>query len=210
MSDTASSPTNSPAEPERAQTVKVTDKRRVSVEGEPTEAAHAEAALPEEGSPEVIAKLEADLEAARRRVDELARAYQAVEKDKEAFKQRLTREREQLADIERGNVAMALLEAIDELDLCLSAGDTSPLATGVKLVRDNLVKKAESTGIERVELLGTSYDPNLAEATGMDITGRADEDGKVVEMPRACYRMKGRVIRPGRVKVLKYVKPAEA
>lgn len=205
MSDTASSPTNSPAEPERAQSVKVTDKRRVTVEGEATEAA-----LPEEGSPDVVAELEANLEAARRRVDELARAYQAVEKDKEAFKQRLTRERDQLADIERGNVAMALLEAIDELDLCLAAGDTSPLATGVKLVRDNLIRKAESTGIERVELAGTQYDPNLAEATGMDITGHADEDGKVVEMARACYRMKGRVIRPGRVKVLKYVKPAEA
>ena len=50
-------------------------------------------------------RLEAELEAARRRVDELARAYQEVNKDREEFKQRLTRERERMIDVERGNVA---------------------------------------------------------------------------------------------------------
>ncbi len=203
MSDTASSP----SEPEQPQTIKVTDKRRVTDDGDLKPGVDA---AEEPAESEVTTRLQAELDAARRRVDELARAYQAVEKDKEAFKQRLTREREQLADIERGQAATALLEAIDELDLCLSAQDTSPLATGVRLVRDNLIKKAESTGIERVELVGTEYDPNLAEATGMDVTGNPDDDGRVVEMLRACYRLKGKVVREGRVKVLKFVKPAEA
>ena len=61
-------------------------------------------------------RLEAELEASRRRVDQLARAYQELNKDREEFKQRLTRERERMLDVERGNVATTLLEAIDELD----------------------------------------------------------------------------------------------
>src|SRR6218665_1952573 len=67
-----------------------------------------------------VARLTAELDAARRRVDQLARAYQELEKDREEFKQRLTRERERMLDVERGKVATHLFEAVDELDLCLS------------------------------------------------------------------------------------------
>ncbi|MGQ0503735.1 MAG: nucleotide exchange factor GrpE, partial [Myxococcaceae bacterium] len=115
-------------------------------------------------------------------------------------------------DVEKGNVAVTLLEAVDELDLSLSAAsdDTSPLAKGVRLIRDNLLKKLESTGVERVTLIGTSYDPNLAEAIDMEVTAEPDDEGKVTGEIRAAYRLKGRVIRPGRVKVAKFVKPADA
>ncbi|MFY2561125.1 nucleotide exchange factor GrpE [Corallococcus terminator] len=157
-------------------------------------------------------RLRADLESSRRRVDELARAYQAVNQDREEFKQRLTRERERMMDVERGNVAVSLLEAIDELDraLSMSAQDTSALAQGVRMIRDSLLAKAQGLGIERVTVLGQPYDPNVAEATDMEITTSPDEDQKVVAEFRAAYRMKDRVIRPARVKVAKYVAPAQA
>src|SRR5438270_12199699 len=107
---------------------------------------------------------DAQLEAARKRIDELARAYQALERDREDFKQRLSRERERMIDVERGEVAVALIEAIDELDLSLASADDSPLAQGVRLIRDKLVKKLGSMGVQRVSLLGVQYDANLAEA----------------------------------------------
>jgi molecular chaperone GrpE len=157
-----------------------------------------------------LARLTHDLETARRRVNELAQAIQAGERDREAFKVRLQREREQLLDVEKGNVAVTLLEAIDELDLCLSSAHDSALARGVRLIRDGLIKKAEATGIERVELVGRSYDPNLAEATDMEVTGTEADDGLVLSQVRSCYQLKGKVIRPGRVKVAKYIKPAQA
>ncbi|KFA91556.1 nucleotide exchange factor GrpE [Archangium violaceum] len=158
-------------------------------------------------------RLEAELVAARRRVDQLARAYQELEKDREEFKQRLTRERERMMDVERGNVAATLLEAVDELDrsLSMSGGDvSSPLAQGVKMIRDGLLSKLQQTGIERIQVVGLPYDPNTAEATDMDITPHPDEDQKVVAEVRAGYRLKDRIIRPARVKVAKYVAPAQA
>ncbi|QSQ14971.1 nucleotide exchange factor GrpE [Myxococcus landrumensis] len=157
-------------------------------------------------------RLRAELESSRRRVDELARAYQALNRDKEEFKQRLTRERERMLDVERGNVAGVLLEAIDELDraLSMSGQDGSALSNGVRMIRDSLLAKVQGMGIERVKVVGLPYDPNVAEATDMEITTSPDDDQKVVEEFRAAYRMKDRIIRPARVKVAKYVAPASA
>ncbi|AFE08975.1 putative co-chaperone GrpE [Corallococcus coralloides DSM 2259] len=159
-----------------------------------------------------VARLQAELEAARRRVNELARGLQDLTKDREEFKQRITRERERMLDVERGNVARTLLEAIDELDLVLNASqqDTSPVVQGVRMIRDSLLSKAQATGIERLQVVGRPYDPNLAEAADMEVTPVPADDQKVVAEFRAGYRLKDRIIRPARVKVARYVAPAEA
>lgn len=190
--------------------VKINDRRRFHEDGTPRDDAPDTTADLSTISEEEVHRLQQELEAARKRIDELARAYQAGERDREEFKKRVAREREQLMDVERGKVAVALLEAIDELDLALSTAVDSPLKKGVRLIRENLLKKAESTGIEAVPLEGQAFDPNLAEATDMEITAVEADDGKVVAVTRAAYALKGRVIRPGQVKVARYVKPAQA
>lgn len=175
------------------------------VELEPVPEGAAQAGL----DPEVQSLTDA-LAAARARIDELARAYQAAERDREAFKTRVQREREQMMEVERGKVAQTLIEAIDELELCLSGGDTSALAQGVRFIRDNIVRKLEATGVERVALKGTFFDPRLAEATDAEVTPVEADDGRVLAEVKACYRFNGRVVRPGLVRVARYVKPAEA
>jgi len=176
--------------------------------GEGAEVAASEAAPIE--NPEVV-QLQAELETYKRKVDELARAYQALNRDRDDFKQRLSRERDRMLDVEKGNVAVLVLEAVDELDRCLTvSNDNSPLAQGVRLIREGLLKKVESAGIERLQLLGQVYDPNVAEATDMEMTTDPDEDQKVLLEIQAGYRLKDRVIRPARVKVAKYVQPANA
>lgn len=161
---------------------------------------------PEDAGPE----LTAELEAARKRIDELARAYQALERDREDFKRRLQREREKTLDLERAKVAESLLEAIDDLDLALASADDSPFAQGVRQVRDGLLKKAEALGLERVPLVGQAFDPNVAEAVDMEVTPEPAKDNQVTAELRAGYRMKDRVVRPGRVRVARYMQPARA
>jgi len=182
-------------------------------QGTPEEASAAQEASQEAAKDPERERLALELEATRRRLDELARAYQSVNKDREEFKQRLTRERERMMDVERGNVALTLLEAIDELDRCIamSAGEAnSPLAQGVKLIRDGLLTKVQASGIERIQVVGQPYDPNTAEAFDMEITPQPEDDQKVVAEVRAGYKLKDRIIRPARVKVAKYVPPAQA
>jgi molecular chaperone GrpE len=209
--------------------VKVNDRRRFDMDGNVRETSGA-AAGPPPGQPEegtlstappadaaeltrLKAELEVaqkDLEASRRRVDELARAYQAVSQDREEFKARLRRERDGLIDVERGKVAVALVEAVDELDRCLAAGDTSPLAQGVRLIRDGLLQKLQAGGVERLSLVGQPYDPNVAEAADMEVTPNPEDDQRVVAELQAGYRIKDKVIRPARVRIARYVAPAQA
>jgi molecular chaperone GrpE len=181
---------------------------------EPERQAEAPAEAEAEAAPrsEVSDVASEELAAARRRIDDLARAYQALERDREDFKARLTRERERMIDVERGNVAQVLLETLDELDLSLkaSAEDQSPLAQGVRMIRDGIQKKLAGLGLERISVLNQPFDPNLAEAADMELTASPDDDQRVVDELRAGYRLKDRVIRPARVKVAKYVQPAEA
>lgn len=200
MSHPSSSPT--PADSAEEPVITVHDKRRFTEEGEPKQA---EPTVDPE-----VERLTRELAAARDRVNQLAYAVQAGDKDREEFKARLTRERDRMLDVERGKVALALLEAVDELDFCLRNVEDSPLVQGVRMVRDGLLKKAEANGIERVELQGQPFDPNLAEASDMEITSVEGDDGRVTAVMRACYRLHGRVVRPGQVKVARYVKPASA
>lgn len=202
-----------PADPRTAHAtheVKVNDRRRFHDDGSPREDAPEDAAELATVSAEEAARLQQELDAARKRIDELARAYQAGERDREDFKKRVAREREQMMDLERGKVAVTLLEAIDELDLALATAVDSPLKKGVRLIRENLLKKAESTGIEAVPLDGQPFDPNLAEAADMEISAVEADDGKIVAVMKPAYALKGRVIRPGQVKVARFVKPAQA
>ena len=168
--------------------VRVRDRRRFDPEGNPRsdaeslgDIAFGPAATRDEddaaGATE-IDKLSRELEVARRRVDELARAYQALQTDREEFKQRLSRERERLLEVERGNVALALVEAVDELDLCLSASanDSGPLATGVRLIREKLLARLVALGVERVQSVGQTFDPTWAEAADMEARAKRREE----------------------------------
>lgn len=151
-----------------------------------------------------------ELAAAYKRIDELARAYQAAEQDRVEFKQRLGRERERMLDVEKADVALALIEVLDDLDLCLEVPDGSPLYEGVKLIRDKVVTRLESKQIERLQLLGRKYDPRLAEAADLEVTTDPAEDGTIIALLRAGYTLKDRVIRPARVRVARFSEPARA
>ncbi len=198
--------------------VRVDDRRRFDPDGtaraelEETDARPAEPAAPRgPGANVELERLRAELEASRRRVDELARGVQALTQDQDDFKQRLSRERDRMLDVERGRVALALVEAGDELERALEQGDDgSVLFRGVQLIREKVSAKLESSGVQRLALLGSRFDPNLAEAVDLEVTGDATRDHEVLLEVRGGYLLNGRVIRPARVRIAKYVPPARA
>ena len=198
-------------------TGRVNDKRRYNPDGTPragapeTEPQQSERPSEAAAAPtDEVSQLKAELEAARRRVDELARGIQDVMRDRDDFKQRIQRERERMLEVEKGQVAQSLIEAIDELDLSLAADDGSPFAQGVRLIRDKLVQKLAANGIERLPLVGRPYDPNAAEAVDIALVSSPAQNDRVLAEQRPAYALRGRVIRPGRVKVGRYLEPAKA
>ena len=154
-----------------------------------------------------LASLQGELEAARARIDTLARAYQEVERDKEDFKRRLGRERERLLELEKGKMALLLIEAIDELELCLKNADASALSVGVRMIRDNLLKKLKENEVVALELEGTLFNPNFAEAVDLQGVDNPEDNMKILEVLRPGYAFKEQVIRPARVRVARYLVP---
>ena len=198
-------------------TGRVTDKRRYNPDGTPrvpeVEAepeAGSAASEPAAAPTDEVTQLRAELDAARRRVDELARGLQEVMRDRDEFKQRIQRERERMIEVEKGQVALSIIEAIDELDLTLAHDDGSPFAQGIRLIRDKLLQKLAANGIERLQLVGRPYDPNAAEAVDIELVSSPAQNDRVLAEQRPAYALKGRVIRPGRVKVGRYLEPAKA
>lgn len=190
--------------------MKVNDRRRFDQQGNPKEE---EMPPAEESAPTQteLSAVKAELEAARRRVNDLAWALQSEKTEREEFKARLTRERERLIDLEKANAAATLMDAVDEMDRMLKVAKAEdPMAQGVRMIRENIMSRLMQTGLERMAVVGARFDPNAHEAADMEVTPNPDDDQKVTEEVRAGYRLKDRVVRPARVKVARYIPPANA
>jgi molecular chaperone GrpE len=153
----------------------------------------------------VIESLQEQLQTQGAKLDEVLRAYSHLQQEREDFRKRSERERERVLEAERGKVALALIEAVDELDRTLSsvpsarAGD--PIVAGVRLIRDGLVRRLAASGIERYEAAGQAFDPTLHEAADIVPVDDPGQDSQVVEDVRAGYRQGERVLRAARVRV---------
>ena len=201
--------------------VRINDRRRFHPDGAPREPSagaddvDAPAAAPQTAptaSPEAVEleQLRSELTAARARVNELARGLQESVREREAFQERLGRENERLRDVEKAENARLVFDAVDALDLSLRAANDSPLARGVRLIRDDLVAKLAAQGIERLTLTGAPFNPTQAEAMDTEVVTEPEWDGKVLSEVRAGYTLNGRVVRPAQVRVGRYVQPGRA
>ena len=75
------------------------------------------------------------------------------------------------------------------------------------------LKDSEGKGSHRDDrkaIRRNDFNPSFAEASDMEVTAYPDEEGRVLSVSRPAYQLKGRVIRPGLVKVARYVKPGKA
>lgn len=158
---------------------------------------------------ERMSQLEARLAEQGARLDEVLRAYSRLQQDHEDFRRRLERERDRVVEVERGRVALGLIEAVDELDRSLAAAppECAALVDGVRLIRDGLLRRALASGITRQPALGETFDANLHEAVELVTCERPRDDGRIVEELRAGYRQGDRVLRPAQVRVGRFPRP---
>lgn len=157
------------------------------------------------------AELQGRIDEQARRIDELTRAYAELINDRDAFRQRLERERERQVEGAKAEVAGALFEAIDDLRLALSnAGPEAAgaLVDGVRMIAEGIQRRTLAMGLEPIPARGIRFDPNLHEAIDLVPTAEREQDGTVIEELRGGWRMGERVVRAARVRVARYVPPA--
>ena len=162
--------------------------------------------IEEETTPDVpsqVSHLEEALENEKERSADLLRRLQYLQADFENYRKRVEKEMGDAKRFSNERLLSDLLTVKDELDLAFAkARETkqSPvLLEGVGMIQKRLQNILSKEGVERVPGAGSMFNPDYHEAALRVVSD--EEEGTVVEEVRAGYMLKGRVLRPGIVKV---------
>ena len=122
-------------------------------------------------------------------------AYQRTAADFDNFRKLSGKRLEDEVTRTMGSFIDRMLPVLDAIDGARGHGSDD-----VEAVATALLGFLEKEGLERVDPVGKTFDPNVAEAV-MHEPGSGDGEPTVTEVLRTGYLWKGRVIRPAMVKV---------
>jgi molecular chaperone GrpE len=186
--------------------VRVTDKRRVNPpqQGTPASAESAQDRLRDGARPRDSAE-EPELEEARKKAAEYREHLQRLAADFDNYRKRVLKEQTRAVEMASEPLVRKLLEVLDEFELALIAAEQKPdfdrFLHGVELVYAKLKDILSSEGLERIDAIGRPFDPQKHEALMQ--SGHDEGDPMVADVLREGYTMRGRVIRPAGVKVVR-------
>ncbi|MEA3076810.1 MAG: molecular chaperone GrpE [Actinomycetota bacterium] len=157
---------------------------------------------------EAAAAVEADIDvldviaATERERDEYLDALRRLQADFENFKKRMLRQQTETLERAGEDLVTKLLPVLDTIDLARQHGEGDAIAPVATPLVDVLTKQ----GLERIDPVGSPFDPNEHEAVAHEPVGpdddAADAGGPVVSgLMRAGYRWKGRLLRAAMVTV---------
>ncbi len=148
-----------------------------------------------------LAALKEQIEELRLKAEENFTGWQRTQADFENYRKRVEQERNELGDLARGGLVMALLPFLDDLERALSA---IPVAAaeeswveGIRMIAHKFYNILTAQGISPIKALEEVFDPNYHEAV-MQTPG---QDGVVLEEFERGYLFHGRVLRFSKVAV---------
>ncbi len=127
--------------------------------------------------------------------DEYRDALIRLQADFENYKKRILKQQTEHLERAAEGLVEKLLPVLDAADLAVAHGG----GDDVKQISTALVATLEREGLERIDPSGGPFDPTLHDAVAHEPSD--DGEQEVVEVMRAGYRWKGRVLRPAMVKV---------
>jgi molecular chaperone GrpE len=122
----------------------------------------------------------------------------------ENYRRRRDREFEELIQSANGGLISRLLPVLENFERALNHGESSEgsdaYRKGVEMIVSQFKEALRREGMEAVESVGQTFDPNLHEAL-MQVPSEAYEAGVVCEEIERGYRLGDRVIRHAKVVV---------
>lgn len=168
----------------------------------PGEEVSAEGDLGEESETELT--FEEQLSAAEEIAAEYLDGWQRARAEFANARKRLERERAEAYHNASVDYAKKLLPILDDFDRAMenlpSDIGQDNWFEGISLVRRKLESILDGLGVEAIEVIGQSFDPNLHEALAL-LESDEFESGIVVEELQTGYRLGDRIIRPSLVNV---------
>jgi molecular chaperone GrpE len=126
--------------------------------------------------------------------------------DFQNYKKPVLDEKRQIEERANERLVSDLLPVIDNFERALAVAETGgtfeSLFEGVKAIERQFRSVLDSQKLQRIEAVGTPFDPDLHDALGM-VESSEHEPGTVIEEVESGYRLGAKVIRPARVRVSK-------
>ncbi len=150
----------------------------------------------------------ADMDLLQRERNDLLDTSQRLQADFENYRKRVLREQTALVERATEGLVEQLLPVLDSFELALANFDTGSdldvdrVRKGIELVYAELLGVLERAGLERMQALDAPFDPNEHEAV-MQEDGDGEGEPRVGGVLRTGWKLKGRVLRPAMVKVVR-------
>lgn len=141
-----------------------------------------------------------ELEAERKRNEELVSRLKYLQADFENYQKRVSRETETIVRFANEALLARLLPVLDDFDAALTHLD-GEASKGVGMVRENLWRALHSAGLEEIPAQGQMFDPYVHDCL-QQVPDPELEDDVVKEVVRKGYRLPERVLRPAQVIVV--------
>lgn len=124
------------------------------------------------------------------------------------FQKRVPKQISDTIAYEKEMIIKSLLPVLDNFEHTFqnarSAENIDSLIKGIKIIYDQMLSILQSYGIEQIQALGENFNPALHEAM-LQKAEPQQQDNLVLEEFQKGYKLNGRVIRPSRVVVNKWL-----
>jgi molecular chaperone GrpE len=141
----------------------------------------------------------------QRQIEEQREKYLRLAAEYDNYRRRTTRERLEAGTRGQADLVSRMLEAIDDLgrfaDVDPATTDAATLHKGIELVEQKLMKTLMAAGLEVIEPVDQSFDPNVHEAITTEPALAEEDHNTVSKVFQRGYRFGGQLLRPARVVV---------
>lgn len=148
------------------------------------------------------------IEEAEKKAAENHDKYLRAVAEMENYKKRAAKERLDSVKYANETLIRDMLPLVDSMDRALehagNSEDFEAFKKGLKLVQDQLLCCLEKHGVEKIDAVGKDFDPHIHEAM-LQVEGKEHQDNKVVNEFEKGYLLHGRLLKPAKVSVCKYL-----
>ena len=129
------------------------------------------------------------------------------------YKRRVEREQIEFSEYLKGEVIKNFLVVFDDFDQMLqkSEGETNQhsVLEGAKIIYNKFIEVLKNQGIEKIEALGTEFNPQFHEAMLMQPVDDLDKSGKVIAVFQEGFKLNERLLRASKVVVGEFTEPGD-
>ncbi len=154
-------------------------------------------------------KIREDLKVCRKDKEEYLTGWQRAKADYINLQKELDSSRLNISIIIKEKMARNLLPAIDSFDMAFANKEAwekvdSNWRIGVEYIYTQFMNGLSDSGIEKIDKVGVSFDPNFHQSISSVSTDIKDRDHTIESIIQAGYKIGDRVIRPARVNIFEY------